>query len=132
MYVDDVKVVSNDRSMDVDVDVSGIKLDCTFDWVYNWFFSGSGATTSSIGISVDFISDDSTASPYPSGVEISKCETNLQIDQMKFNGGLAGGIANLVQSSVQESISRMNWQSWYVMKSQNLMMIMVHLMICWV
>ena len=75
-----------------------------------WFFSGTGTgvantePTSSIGISVDFISDDSTASPYPSGVEISKCETNLQIDQMKFNGGLAGGIANLVQSSVQESI----------------------------
>ena len=108
LNVDDVELVSNDRSMNVDV--SGIKLDCTFNWVYNWFFSGSGTgvantePTSSIGISVDFISDDSTASPYPFGVEISKCETNLQIDQMKFNGGLAGGIANLVQSSVQESI----------------------------
>eukprot|EP00581_Thalassiosira_minuscula_P006165 CAMPEP_0183743138 /NCGR_PEP_ID=MMETSP0737-20130205/65061_1 /TAXON_ID=385413 /ORGANISM="Thalassiosira miniscula, Strain CCMP1093" /LENGTH=2172 /DNA_ID=CAMNT_0025978745 /DNA_START=179 /DNA_END=6698 /DNA_ORIENTATION=+ len=105
-------------SQTLDIDATGLKLDCTFRWEYKWsFFNGSGSgsakldPSSSASIDLKFISENYETHP-PHDVSIPDCNANVQIEDMDFDGdglGFIGGIINafegLLRDTVEEELS---------------------------
>jgi len=110
----DHKFVS-DTSQLLDIDISGLQVSCDFRWEYRWtIFNGRGdgkATldrASSAGITLDFHSADYDILP-PKHVTIpnDKCTSNIQIDNLDFDGdglGIIAGIINLFENLIKRVV----------------------------
>eukprot|EP00581_Thalassiosira_minuscula_P013526 CAMPEP_0183722274 /NCGR_PEP_ID=MMETSP0737-20130205/14280_1 /TAXON_ID=385413 /ORGANISM="Thalassiosira miniscula, Strain CCMP1093" /LENGTH=336 /DNA_ID=CAMNT_0025952407 /DNA_START=172 /DNA_END=1178 /DNA_ORIENTATION=+ len=100
-------------SQKVNVNVSGLKVNCSFRWEYKWtIFNGSGSgsaklnPSSSASVALQFISEN-YAIHSPHDVGIPNCNTNIQIEDMGFDGdglGIIGGIMDLFEGMFRDTV----------------------------
>lgn len=92
------------------LDISGVQIKCKFQWGYKWtIFNGSGHAeaildqVSGAAINLHFISKDYTNVP-PHNVNIGTCQSNIQIADMSFTGGIVATIIDWIEHLLRDTI----------------------------
>lgn len=96
------------RRISYTIEVTGIVVDCEFDWMHNYALGGFGkgsikTKNNSIRTDLTIISDDFKTHP-PSKVIYDECAANVNIRDMDFNGGLSGFIADIFEPTFRNDI----------------------------
>jgi len=111
VYIEDMILTSNvqsDAEIDVDVKIVNLGLRCTFKWRYDFGFTGSGSayivsTGNDVDTRIGFYSEDfNNHAPHSSRIEA--CSSQINVNDIHFQGGISGTILNLFKSSVKGMI----------------------------
>eukprot|EP00584_Thalassiosira_punctigera_P024525 CAMPEP_0172548162 /NCGR_PEP_ID=MMETSP1067-20121228/17531_1 /TAXON_ID=265564 ORGANISM="Thalassiosira punctigera, Strain Tpunct2005C2" /NCGR_SAMPLE_ID=MMETSP1067 /ASSEMBLY_ACC=CAM_ASM_000444 /LENGTH=1499 /DNA_ID=CAMNT_0013335357 /DNA_START=220 /DNA_END=4719 /DNA_ORIENTATION=- len=116
LNVQDIRLshdVESRASQRLEVDIHGLKVNCSFRFEYKWrFFSGSGSGTgeldpsSSMSFDLQFASDNFDTRP-PHDVSVQHCNPVIIIKDMHFDDdgtGVVSGMANLFEGALKDTV----------------------------
>jgi len=105
-------MISN-KEVHVSIGISGLRLECDFDWWYKYGMVSDDGTgqvymndgKSYLSSTVALKSIDFSSHP-PNSSSIINCETNIEITDMDFQGGISGTIANTFEKSIRNTVEK--------------------------
>lgn len=102
--------ILNSQEILVKISVTALRLECDFDWSFDYGISGNGDGQmyandgdSNIVSEIIFTSPNFNEHP-PNDSYVKECEANIDVNDMDFQGGLSGAILNTFEGAFRSYV----------------------------
>eukprot|EP00594_Rhizosolenia_setigera_P009444 CAMPEP_0178967868 /NCGR_PEP_ID=MMETSP0789-20121207/17875_1 /TAXON_ID=3005 /ORGANISM="Rhizosolenia setigera, Strain CCMP 1694" /LENGTH=135 /DNA_ID=CAMNT_0020653609 /DNA_START=299 /DNA_END=706 /DNA_ORIENTATION=- len=97
------------KRMTYSIAFKGLNIDCRFRWSYDYGVKGNGRgtiETSSNNLKTTIVAVSYNFYKYPANITSQDdCEAKVNVENMNFNGGLSGLVANTLEGFFRDDVS---------------------------